>query len=113
MSKLRLTLACWDYDRTRPLIDGRVRRGRARDDVAAKGDADAHVDVGRPALAVADRAGCQIDIDTDRRSIKAQCVLSAQAINGVIAQAARQLVQAKAALHRVGAIAAKQRVRAV
>jgi 4,5-dihydroxyphthalate decarboxylase len=25
MSKLRLTLACWDYDRTRPLIDGRVR----------------------------------------------------------------------------------------
>src|ERR1700726_2768768 len=25
MSNLRLTLACWDYDRTRPLIDGRVR----------------------------------------------------------------------------------------
>jgi 4,5-dihydroxyphthalate decarboxylase len=25
MAKLRLTLACWDYDRTRPLIDGRVR----------------------------------------------------------------------------------------
>jgi 4,5-dihydroxyphthalate decarboxylase len=25
MSKLELTLACWDYDRTRPLIDGRVR----------------------------------------------------------------------------------------
>jgi 4,5-dihydroxyphthalate decarboxylase len=25
MSKLRLTLACWDYDRTRPLIDGCVR----------------------------------------------------------------------------------------
>ena len=25
MSKLRLTLACWDYDRTRPLIDGRVQ----------------------------------------------------------------------------------------
>jgi len=25
MSKLKLTLACWDYDRTRPLIDGRVR----------------------------------------------------------------------------------------
>jgi 4,5-dihydroxyphthalate decarboxylase len=24
MSKLKLTLACWDYDRTRPLIDGRV-----------------------------------------------------------------------------------------
>jgi 4,5-dihydroxyphthalate decarboxylase len=24
MSKLQLTLACWDYDRTRPLIDGRV-----------------------------------------------------------------------------------------
>src|ERR671931_1334181 len=22
---LKLTLACWDYDRTRPLIDGRVR----------------------------------------------------------------------------------------
>jgi hypothetical protein len=21
MSKLRLTLACWDYDRTRPLIE--------------------------------------------------------------------------------------------
>jgi len=25
MSKLKLTLACWDYDRTRRLIDGRVR----------------------------------------------------------------------------------------
>jgi 4,5-dihydroxyphthalate decarboxylase len=25
MPKLRLTLACWDYDRTRPLIDGRVQ----------------------------------------------------------------------------------------
>jgi 4,5-dihydroxyphthalate decarboxylase len=25
MTDLRLTLACWDYDRTRPLIDGRVR----------------------------------------------------------------------------------------
>src|SRR5262245_53025351 len=25
MSKLQLTLACWDCDRTRPLIDGRVR----------------------------------------------------------------------------------------
>jgi len=24
MSKLRLTLACWDYDRTRALADGRV-----------------------------------------------------------------------------------------
>jgi 4,5-dihydroxyphthalate decarboxylase len=25
MADLKLTLACWDYDRTRPLIDGRVR----------------------------------------------------------------------------------------
>ena len=25
MSKLPITLACWDYDRTRPLIDGRVQ----------------------------------------------------------------------------------------
>jgi 4,5-dihydroxyphthalate decarboxylase len=25
MSKLELTLACWDYDRTRPLMDGRVQ----------------------------------------------------------------------------------------
>jgi 4,5-dihydroxyphthalate decarboxylase len=25
MTTLKLTLACWDYDRTRPLIDGRVR----------------------------------------------------------------------------------------
>ena len=25
MSDLRLKLACWDYDRTRPLIDGRVQ----------------------------------------------------------------------------------------
>ena len=25
MSNLKLTLACWDYDRTRPLIDGRVK----------------------------------------------------------------------------------------
>ena len=25
MSKLKLTLACWDYDRTRPVIDGRVQ----------------------------------------------------------------------------------------
>jgi 4,5-dihydroxyphthalate decarboxylase len=25
MSKLRMTLACWDYDRTRALVDGRVR----------------------------------------------------------------------------------------
>jgi 4,5-dihydroxyphthalate decarboxylase len=25
MSDLELTLACWDYDRTRPLIDGRVK----------------------------------------------------------------------------------------
>ncbi len=25
MSDLKLTLACWDYDRTRPLIDGRVK----------------------------------------------------------------------------------------
>ena len=24
MPKLPLTLACWDYDRTRPLVDGRV-----------------------------------------------------------------------------------------
>jgi 4,5-dihydroxyphthalate decarboxylase len=24
-SRLRLTLACWDYDRTRPLMDGRVK----------------------------------------------------------------------------------------
>jgi len=24
-SKLPLTLACWDYDRTRPLMDGRVK----------------------------------------------------------------------------------------
>jgi hypothetical protein len=25
MPDLKLMLACWDYDRTRPLIDGRVR----------------------------------------------------------------------------------------
>ena len=25
MKKLRLTLACWDYDRTRALMDGDVR----------------------------------------------------------------------------------------
>ncbi|MFL6805600.1 MAG: PhnD/SsuA/transferrin family substrate-binding protein [Xanthobacteraceae bacterium] len=25
MTDLRLTLACWDYDRTRPLIDGRIK----------------------------------------------------------------------------------------
>jgi 4,5-dihydroxyphthalate decarboxylase len=25
MADLSLTLACWDYDRTRPLLDGRVR----------------------------------------------------------------------------------------
>src|ERR687895_868767 len=25
MSNLKLTLACWDYDRTRPLIHGRVQ----------------------------------------------------------------------------------------
>src|SRR5437868_9087551 len=25
VSKLALTLACWDYDRTRPLMDGRVK----------------------------------------------------------------------------------------
>ena len=25
MSKLRLTLACWDYDRTRPILDGTVQ----------------------------------------------------------------------------------------
>src|SRR5258708_34704728 len=25
MTALKLTLACWDYDRTRPLIDGRIR----------------------------------------------------------------------------------------
>ena len=25
MSKLKLTLACWGYDRTRPLMDGRVQ----------------------------------------------------------------------------------------
>jgi len=25
MSKIKLTLACWDYDRTRPIIDGRVQ----------------------------------------------------------------------------------------
>ncbi len=25
MAKLRLKLACWDYDRTRPIIDGRIR----------------------------------------------------------------------------------------
>lgn len=25
MAKLKLSLACWDYDRTRPLIDGRVQ----------------------------------------------------------------------------------------
>src|SRR5688500_8707783 len=26
MANLKLTLACWDYDRTRPLIDGRVKQ---------------------------------------------------------------------------------------
>src|SRR5256885_16924058 len=25
MANLKLSLACWDYDRTRPLIDGRVK----------------------------------------------------------------------------------------
>jgi 4,5-dihydroxyphthalate decarboxylase len=25
MARLKLTLACWDYDRTRPLIDGRIK----------------------------------------------------------------------------------------
>jgi heme/copper-type cytochrome/quinol oxidase subunit 2 len=25
MAKLKLTMACWDYDRTRPLMDGRVQ----------------------------------------------------------------------------------------
>ena len=25
MANLKLTLACWDYDRTRALFDGRVR----------------------------------------------------------------------------------------
>ena len=25
MPNLKLTLACWDYDRTRPLFDGRVK----------------------------------------------------------------------------------------
>ncbi|MGH9202219.1 MAG: ABC transporter substrate-binding protein, partial [Vicinamibacterales bacterium] len=25
MSRLRLTMACWNYDRTRALVDGRVR----------------------------------------------------------------------------------------
>ena len=25
MANLKLTLACWNYDRTRPLIDGRVK----------------------------------------------------------------------------------------
>src|SRR5262247_3814895 len=25
MANLTLTLACWDYDRTRPLMDGRVK----------------------------------------------------------------------------------------
>src|SRR5262249_34674302 len=25
MTDLKLTLACWDYDRTRPLIDGRIK----------------------------------------------------------------------------------------
>jgi len=25
MPNLKLTLACWDYDRTRPLMDGRVK----------------------------------------------------------------------------------------
>ena len=30
MPNLKLTLACWDYDRTRPLIDGRVQAARHR-----------------------------------------------------------------------------------
>ena len=25
MNELRLAVACWDYDRVRPLMDGRVR----------------------------------------------------------------------------------------
>ena len=25
MAKLNLSLACWDYDRTCPLIDGRIK----------------------------------------------------------------------------------------
>jgi 4,5-dihydroxyphthalate decarboxylase len=25
VARLPLTLACWDYDRTRPLIDGRIQ----------------------------------------------------------------------------------------
>ena len=35
MGKLRLTLACWDYDRTRALQDGRVEVEGVRADLPA------------------------------------------------------------------------------
>lgn len=43
MADLQLKLACWDYDRTRPLIDGRVK---------PKG-IDLHIDIMRPQQAFA------------------------------------------------------------
>ena len=34
MADLELKLACWDYDRTRPLIDGRVKPEGIKLDIA-------------------------------------------------------------------------------
>jgi 4,5-dihydroxyphthalate decarboxylase len=42
MPNLKLTLACWDYDRTRPLIDGRVKPEGIDLDVEAAPDLPAH-----------------------------------------------------------------------
>ena len=44
MPDLKLTLACWDYDRTRPLMDGRVKPEGIELDIrsCARGDVPAH-----------------------------------------------------------------------
>ena len=39
MAELPLTLACWDYDRTRPLMDGRVKPEGIEPNIIAPGRA--------------------------------------------------------------------------
>lgn len=33
MARLKLTMGCWEYDRTRPLMDATVRAGGAEFDI--------------------------------------------------------------------------------
>ena len=74
MPNLKLTLACWDYDRTRALFDGRVKPAGA----SLVGDAPLAVGgltgraVGRPAAAI---VGCVFAAGLTGRVLERRLVL--------------------------------------